>query len=411
MNDQRTVRFVVNATTEPKQITWVGWEGVNEKITEQHFNGIYKLDGDRLTIAYRKDGPRPERFESPHGSGVTLFELERPKPTTSPEPGRTKTGKSQVLPSPAKTPTLAGGKAEPGDPSDEGNWLNEKTWPTFVAPRRLEITGTDGAVTKLRKERFNAGQRELRDRYIYWLQGEESLPQVYDAVRRVVEARMEAGGPQSDKAVILREKVAFAKLIEKQAEQLLRKFKKARQAADVPTATYYCAAAELELLHAETKTAKEPAAVLGRSAETKPETDRTTITYQVDRPQLDVENSLPRLKRIFPNVQLSAFPKPSYVTVWASPVNQKAIAAEVERLSREGPMAAQVFKWKGTGSRDQVIALLKVAFPSAEIVPRDNVKTIELIPRSNDEIVAWATQAERERIETVLRLLTQLTKR
>lgn len=74
-------------------------------------------------------------------------------------------------------------------------------------------------------------------------------------------------------------------------------------------------------------------------------------------------------------------------------------------------MAAQVFKWKGTGSRDQVIALLKVAFPSAEIVPRDNVKTIELIPRSNDEIVAWATQAERERIETVLRLLTQLTKR
>ena len=67
MNDQRTVRFVVNATTEPKQITWVGWEGVNEKITEQHFNGIYKLDGDRLTIAYRKNGPRPERFESPHG--------------------------------------------------------------------------------------------------------------------------------------------------------------------------------------------------------------------------------------------------------------------------------------------------------------------------------------------------------
>jgi len=56
MNDERQVRFVLNATSQPKQITWVGWEGVNEKMTEQHFNGIYKLDGDRLTIAYRQNG-------------------------------------------------------------------------------------------------------------------------------------------------------------------------------------------------------------------------------------------------------------------------------------------------------------------------------------------------------------------
>jgi hypothetical protein len=149
--------------------------------------------------------------------------------------------------------------AEPGDPSDERNWLNEKTWPAFVASRRLEITGTDSGVAKFRKERFNAGQQELRDRYAFWLQGEESLPQVYDTARRVVEARMEAGGPQSGKAVILREKVAFAKVVEKQAEQLLRKFNKVRQGADIPTATYYRAAAELELLQAETTSAEKTA--------------------------------------------------------------------------------------------------------------------------------------------------------
>ncbi len=112
MNDERSGRFVLNATTQPKQITWAGWEGVNEKITEQHFNGIYKLDGDRLTIAYRQDGPRPEKFESPHGSGVTLLELERPKPTASPKPDDAKTGKSQVPPRPAKTPIMADGKAK-----------------------------------------------------------------------------------------------------------------------------------------------------------------------------------------------------------------------------------------------------------------------------------------------------------
>jgi uncharacterized protein (TIGR03067 family) len=104
-NEERRLRFVLNAATQPKQITMVGWG-------EQHLNGIYKLNGDRLTIAYRTNGPRPEKFESTPSSGVTLLELQRAKPTTSPKPDHTKTGKSQVSPSPAKTQTMAGGKAE-----------------------------------------------------------------------------------------------------------------------------------------------------------------------------------------------------------------------------------------------------------------------------------------------------------
>jgi hypothetical protein len=115
----------------------------------------------------------------------------------------------------------------------------------------LKITDKDDVQTKLMKERYNAGQQELRNRYIYWLQGEESLPQVYDAARRVIEARIDAGGPGSDKMAISKEKVAFAKVVEKQAELLLKKFNRARQQSDVDSATYFRATAELELIRAE----------------------------------------------------------------------------------------------------------------------------------------------------------------
>lgn len=137
------------------------------------------------------------------------------------------------------------------DPADEKNWLNEKTWPAFVAARRLEVTDKDDALTKLLKERYDAGQRELRSRYVYWLQNEESLPQVYEAARRVTEARLEAGGPGSDKVALLKEKVAFARVVEKQAAGLRQKYNRARQVADEDSAKYFRADAELELLRAE----------------------------------------------------------------------------------------------------------------------------------------------------------------
>jgi hypothetical protein len=145
------------------------------------------------------------------------------------------------------------------DPVDEANWLDEATWPAFVAPRDLKITDKDDLLTKLLNERYNSGQQELRNRYVYWLQGEESLPQVYDAARRVIEARLEVGGPGADIVAITKEKVAFAKVVEKQSELVLKKFNRARQAADVDSATYFRATAEVELIRAE-KAAKRDAA-------------------------------------------------------------------------------------------------------------------------------------------------------
>jgi hypothetical protein len=91
----------------------------------------------------------------------------------------------------------------------------------------------------------------LRNRCVYWLQGAESFAQVCEVARRVVEARIEAGGPGSDKVEILKEKLEFAKVAEKQAESRVRKFNHASQLSDVNCATYFRASSELELLRGE----------------------------------------------------------------------------------------------------------------------------------------------------------------
>jgi hypothetical protein len=137
------------------------------------------------------------------------------------------------------------------DPADEKNWLNEETWPAFVAHRRLEVNEKDDNLTKLLKERHNAGQRELRSRYVYWLQGAETLPQVYEAARRVIEARLEAEGPAADRLAILKERADFARVVEKQAKALRKKHNRAQQIADMEAAEYFRADAEVALLRAE----------------------------------------------------------------------------------------------------------------------------------------------------------------
>jgi uncharacterized protein (TIGR03067 family) len=65
----------IDPAAEPKQIDMIGTEGENKGKAAQ---GIYKRDGDALTICYTMPGkPRPEGFESKPGSEATLVTWKR----------------------------------------------------------------------------------------------------------------------------------------------------------------------------------------------------------------------------------------------------------------------------------------------------------------------------------------------
>ena len=73
--------YVLDPTTQPKRISFYTDKYKKDEDPEREYHqGIYKFDGDRLLIAYRKDGPVPDDFESTAGSGVTRLVLERTKP-------------------------------------------------------------------------------------------------------------------------------------------------------------------------------------------------------------------------------------------------------------------------------------------------------------------------------------------
>jgi hypothetical protein len=69
--------YTVDAAKEPKQIDMIGTEG---ELKGKPALGIYKLDGDRLTLCYTMPGSeRPAKFESAPKSGVYLIEWQRAK--------------------------------------------------------------------------------------------------------------------------------------------------------------------------------------------------------------------------------------------------------------------------------------------------------------------------------------------
>jgi uncharacterized protein (TIGR03067 family) len=70
--------YTVDATKDPKQIDMIGTEG---ELTGKPALGIYKLDGDKLTLCYTMPGnERPAKFESAAKSGVYLIEWVRARP-------------------------------------------------------------------------------------------------------------------------------------------------------------------------------------------------------------------------------------------------------------------------------------------------------------------------------------------
>ena len=75
--------YFLDPAKQPKTITLFDYLS-DFTLDKKAEHGIYKLEGDRLTIAFRKADKPPENFESKPGSGVTLMVLKRsemPKPT------------------------------------------------------------------------------------------------------------------------------------------------------------------------------------------------------------------------------------------------------------------------------------------------------------------------------------------
>jgi uncharacterized protein (TIGR03067 family) len=99
-------QFELIETAEPKEIriTSFSQESVQREIEKVKLNGIYKLDGNRLTIAYRTDKPTPAKFESGTDSDVTLLELQRlePKPSGDVRPSQSGTVSEMKAPDESK---------------------------------------------------------------------------------------------------------------------------------------------------------------------------------------------------------------------------------------------------------------------------------------------------------------------
>ena len=66
--------FKVDSTKSPKTI-----DVTPKKEGEKTHAGIYKLDGDTLTICINHDETRPTKFESPEGTQTMLLVLKRDK--------------------------------------------------------------------------------------------------------------------------------------------------------------------------------------------------------------------------------------------------------------------------------------------------------------------------------------------
>lgn len=69
----------VDASKRPPEFTLLGQDGKGKQQQSAHMAGIYKIEGDTLTLCYVFKGPRPTAFESPAGSDIRIMVLKRVK--------------------------------------------------------------------------------------------------------------------------------------------------------------------------------------------------------------------------------------------------------------------------------------------------------------------------------------------
>lgn len=80
----RNAKFKFDPTQTPKQIDRTFRHGDAETEPETTWQGIYKLDGDTLTICHAGDGPRPDDFQTRPGDGRRTLTWKRVKVAAMP---------------------------------------------------------------------------------------------------------------------------------------------------------------------------------------------------------------------------------------------------------------------------------------------------------------------------------------
>ena len=158
----RTVRllgsYVLDSAEQPKQITIHSYDLHRGRVD---LLGIYKIDGDRLngdklTIALRKNGPRPERFESKPDSDVHLLVLAKlPKPQVVFSPRGEEKPSQAILDLPVPLPSVD----IPPPPEPKGSVLLYEVDPSSV-PVGMTSADPDKLFSAIDR-RLNSGVKPL----------------------------------------------------------------------------------------------------------------------------------------------------------------------------------------------------------------------------------------------------------
>jgi hypothetical protein len=126
----------------------------------------------------------------------------------------------------------------------------------FLKPVAVEATDTQ--LQKLLKERHNVAAKYLQERVKQYKEGIRDLTYVFDAVKLVVQAKLDLATDQQARIEVFEETVAVTRLAEEHLSNLadeLAKKKITMPAADLELARYARLCAEVEL-HKEKEKAK-----------------------------------------------------------------------------------------------------------------------------------------------------------
>jgi len=149
--------FSLDPSKKPKEITIFTSDIEHGTLAPWELHGIYDFQGGRLTIAYRKGAPPPEKFESTPGSGVTLLVLERQKPQAGPKPNEPTSGNGQTRPEAAQSPGTA--VVEPEEAKPQGPILVYEIDPD-LAPGSTSTADME-KLLKVVEKRLNPGTEKV----------------------------------------------------------------------------------------------------------------------------------------------------------------------------------------------------------------------------------------------------------